>query len=617
MPESSPHHPTGPGPDPAPPARRRPHRRRGSIAALVTGALTLAGGASVLALTGTANAAGGALTANWYESAPYYYVLDSAAPDPGQVISATGEKAYELAFLLAPSGGGCTPTWDGTDPVSSDTQVSALISEIRADGGDVSASAGGATGNKLGQECGTPAATAAAYQSVITKYGLHAIDFDIEEPEIESSSSVANELGAAQILQANNPGLFVSITMPTATSGANYFGQLLLNESKSLGFVPDDYSLMPFDNGFSGGAASQQTALTDFNAQLVSTFGWTSAQAWNHEGFSGMNGRSDTGEYFYQADFASMLTFAEQHNMSRYTFWSLNRDQQCSPPDNGGKTSGDCSSVTQNAYDFTKYDDQFAQWAPTTLPVAPPPPNAGACASAWNATTVYVGGNEASYNGHNWTAQYWTEGNTPGSAGGPWTDDGPCGGGGATTPPTTTPPTTTPPTTTPPTTTPPTTKPPTTAPPTTKPPTTAPPTTTAPTTAPPSGNPVANGGFETGALSPWTCTGTAAVVTTPVHSGGHALEGTPSGSADAQCSETVTVLANHTYTLTGWVDGSYVYLGVSGTGTTDTSVWTPGTSGYQSLSDSFTTGASTTSVTVYVHGWYGQPAYYADDIAVN
>ncbi|HEV2637567.1 MAG TPA: carbohydrate binding domain-containing protein [Actinocrinis sp.] len=126
-----------------------------------------------------------------------------------------------------------------------------------------------------------------------------------------------------------------------------------------------------------------------------------------------------------------------------------------------------------------------------------------------------------------------------------------------------------------------------------------------------------NGGFESGALSPWTCTGTAAVVGTPVHPGSHALEGTPSSTADAQCSETVTVLPSHTYTLTGWVDGIYVYLGVSGTGTTDTSSWTPGTTGYQSLGDSFTTGASTSSVTVYVHGWYGQPAYYADDIAVN
>ena len=176
-------------------------------------------------------------------------------------------------------------------------------------------SAGGYNGTKLGQVCGSASATAAAYQQVITTYGLHAIDFDLEEPEIENSSAIANELGAAQILQRNNSGLFISITMPSTTTGANYFGGQLLDEAKSLGFTPDDYTIMPFDGGFSGGS-SQVTALQDFNAQLMSTFGWTSAQAYAHEGFSGMNGRTDTGEYFYQSDFQTVLTFAQSGGLS-------------------------------------------------------------------------------------------------------------------------------------------------------------------------------------------------------------------------------------------------------------------------------------------------------------
>jgi chitinase len=183
-----------------------------------------------------------------------------------------------------------------------------------------------------------------------------------------------------------------------------------------------------------------------------------------------------------------------------------------------------------------------------------------------------------------------------------------------TTPPTTTPPTTTPPTTTPPTTTPPTTKPPTTPPPTTTPPTTTPPTTVPPTTPPPAGNAVVNGGFETGALSPWTCSTLDSVVSSPVHSGSHALLGAASNSDDAQCSQVITVLPNTTYTLSGWVNGAYVFLGVSGAVSTDT--WTPGTSGsYAELTIPFTTGASTTSVTVYVHGWYGEGSFNADDIS--
>ncbi|WP_406101703.1 chitinase [Streptomyces sp. NBC_01003] len=125
-----------------------------------------------------------------------------------------------------------------------------------------------------------------------------------------------------------------------------------------------------------------------------------------------------------------------------------------------------------------------------------------------------------------------------------------------------------------------------------------------------------NAGFESD-LSNWTCSaGTGSVVGSPVHSGARALKGTPTAQDTAQCSQAVAVKPNSTYTLSSWVQGSYVYLGASGTGTTDVSTWTPGSSGWQQLSTTFTTGANTTSVTVYTHGWYGQSAYYADDVSV-
>ena len=286
-------------------------------------------------------------------------------------MSATGQKAFDMAFILA-NGGSCSPSWDGTDPVSSDTQVSSVINQVRSDGGDVIVSAGGYNGTKLGQVCSSAAATAAAYQQVITTYGLHAFDFDLEEPEIENSTAIAYELGAAQILQSEDPGLFISITMPSTTTGANYFGQLLLNEAKSLGFTPNDYTIMPFDGGFSGGS-SQVTALQDFHSQLVSTFGWSSAQAYAHEGFSGMNGRTDSAEYFYQSDFQTVLNFAEGNGLGRYTFWSVNRDRECNPPSNNGSLSSECSSVTQNPWDFTAYTVAFAKNTSVTSSPTPTP----------------------------------------------------------------------------------------------------------------------------------------------------------------------------------------------------------------------------------------------------
>jgi chitinase len=429
-----------------PPPASRPRRKKG-FAALGAGLLAAAGaagvtavalpgaGASATAHTTVREAAAqvSALSANWYEGAPYYSVLDSGAPDLGTVMSATGAKAFDLGFILA--GNGCTPAWNGTDPVSSDTQVASVINEVRSDGGDVIASMGGYNGTKLGAVCGSASATAAAYQQVISTYGLHAFDFDLEEPEIENTSAIANELGAAQILQASNPGLFVSVTIPATPTGANWFGQQLIAEAKSLNFIPDDFTIMPFDGGFSG-ASSQIAALQGFNSQLMSAYGWTSAQAYQHEGFSGMNGRTDSAEYFYQSDFQSVLSFAESNGMSRFTFWSVGRDRQCNPPDNNGALSAECSSVPQNSWDFTSYAVAFSKNTSETPPTSPPPTSppptggggggTGSCPAAWVSNQSYSNGATVSYNGHQWTANQWNYDEVPGGSSGAWTDNGAC-----------------------------------------------------------------------------------------------------------------------------------------------------------------------------------------------
>jgi len=397
------------------------------------------GGAAVAAFTLGSPAEGAALTSNWYGSAPYVMPLDNNPPDLASVMAASGQKAFELAFILAPNAGGCTPTWGGTAPVSSDTAVAAVINTVRGAGGDVSASVGGFGGTKLGQTCATPAATAAAYQQVISKYSLKALDLDLEEPEYENTTAVTNEIGAAKILQQNNPGLYVSITVPGTTSGTGFFGQNVLNTAKTAGFTPANYAIMPFDGGFNG-SASQISALEAFHGLLVNTFGWGSATAYQHEGVSQMNGRSDSGEMFTQTDFQNVLNYATSKGLSRYTFWAVNRDRQCTPPDNNGTTSGTCSSVTQGAWDFTKFTTQFAGATPPTTPPTVPPTTTppGTCtASAWVSATAYVGGSVVSEGGHQYTSKWWTQGEDPATHHGTddvWIDNGPCSGGPTSTP---------------------------------------------------------------------------------------------------------------------------------------------------------------------------------------
>lgn len=122
-------------------------------------------------------------------------------------------------------------------------------------------------------------------------------------------------------------------------------------------------------------------------------------------------------------------------------------------------------------------------------------------------------------------------------------------------------------------------------------------------------NLVTNAGFESGTLSGWSCPA-GGVTTSAPHSGAYALEATPSGSDIARCSQSIAVQPNTAYTLSAWVKGSNVYLGVDG----GPSTWTT-SSGWSQLTVPFTSTSS--SVTIYVHSWYALPAYQVDDVVLD
>ncbi len=113
-------------------------------------------------------------------------------------------------------------------------------------------------------------------------------------------------------------------------------------------------------------------------------------------------------------------------------------------------------------------------------------------------------------------------------------------------------------------------------------------------------NLLTNPGFESGTLTGWTCSA-GSVVTSPVHSGSRALAGAASASDNATCTQKVAVKPSTAYTLSAWVRGSYVFVGVTG----GASTWTPSAASYTQLTVAFTTGAGQTSAEVFLHGWYG------------
>ncbi|NIM16060.1 MAG: PKD domain-containing protein [Candidatus Aminicenantes bacterium] len=112
---------------------------------------------------------------------------------------------------------------------------------------------------------------------------------------------------------------------------------------------------------------------------------------------------------------------------------------------------------------------------------------------------------------------------------------------------------------------------------------------------------ITNPGFETGTTSGWTDTGSVSIISDS-HSGSYAVSLDGAGS---RVEQVITGLcANTTYTVSAWgiaKSQAGLYLGVSNYGGADQTVQFTDFKNYVQESITFTTGASNTSVTIYLN----------------
>jgi chitinase len=307
--------------------------------------------ASVCALAAFSPALAVGATQPVEQAAPYEYLGWGEPQPPASVMAASGVHDLTLAFIL--SHGRCNPEWDGERALLGGSDQAAIES-IRAAGGEVDASFGGWSGKKLGTSCKTPAALAAAYQKVIDAYALKAIDIDIEHGEFTNKKTRKRVIEALAIVQSENAGLEISVTFGTEEIGPEPDGISLIDDAAAIGFQPDAWTIMPFDFGrplTDMGHASIR-ALEGLERDLLAAYGISPAVAYQHAGISSMNGDTDeSDETVSVEDFETMLAFAQQKHLARFTFWAVNRDRQCAGAENAGE---DCSGLGQQPYAFSE-----------------------------------------------------------------------------------------------------------------------------------------------------------------------------------------------------------------------------------------------------------------------
>lgn len=220
-------------------------------------------------------------------------------------------------------------------------------------------SVGGWSGNKLGEKCTSSSALAGAYQKVISAYHLKALDIDIEATEFSNATVRQRVVGALKIVKTNNPGLVTYVTMGTTPNGPDANGKDLIKKGAAAGLANDGWTIMPFDFGSHSGSmgAATVSALEGLKAAVKSAYGYSDDAAYRHTGVSSMNGKTDEAdEAVSTGDFQTILGYARQHHLARFTFWAVNRDRQCS----SGGAGDSCGGVGQSPYAFTKIVAQYA-----------------------------------------------------------------------------------------------------------------------------------------------------------------------------------------------------------------------------------------------------------------
>ncbi|MGW2742074.1 cellulose binding domain-containing protein [Streptomyces sp. NPDC001450] len=286
--------------------------------------------------------------------APYVDTSLYPAFDLLAAADATGVKNFNLAFIT--DGGGCTPKWGGVTDVTSDG-VAAQIGSLRAKGGDVRVSFGGASGSELATTCSSADALAAAYGKVVDAFKLTKVDFDVEGGALPNTAANTRRAQAIAKLQAQHPGLDVSYTLPVMPEGLTQDGVNLLSNAKSNGVKIDTVNIMAMDYGpsYSGdmGTYAEQAA-TATQAQVKSVLGLSDSAAWKAVAVTPMIGVNDVSSEVFKVDDATQLVnFAKSKGLGGLSMWSATRDKQC---DGGTKPTADatCSSITQDKFAFSK-----------------------------------------------------------------------------------------------------------------------------------------------------------------------------------------------------------------------------------------------------------------------
>ncbi len=334
--------------------------------------------ASVLILAGAvpaaASASRGAGVAQVY--APYF---EAYLPGSVSVVAGNAGAHYvTLAFAQAAGkkpGQACLLTWNGgrNHPISKGGYL-AGINALKARGGDAIVSFGGFSadngGTEIADACHSVKAIAAAYEQVVTEYGIHRLDMDIEANSLTNKGGINRRDQAIALLRswARKRGipLWIQFTLGVEPSGFDAPTLAILRNAIKNGATVNSINLMVFDyylgtekKPLDMGALGIESA-NSVHQQLLKVYPHlTGRQIWHKLGFTMLPGIDDyprKTEVTHLPDAQLMLRFAKARGMDFVSIWALQRDNGGCP---GAIDSNLCSGIKQPQWAFSHLLEHF------------------------------------------------------------------------------------------------------------------------------------------------------------------------------------------------------------------------------------------------------------------
>lgn len=347
-----------------------------------------------------------------------------------------------LAFVVGKTGESCTPTW-GTyysmDEASQKLDLDRRIARYRQVGGKVAISFGGVLNSELGLSCKDEDELYDAYKSVISRYEVETLDFDLEGESLKDKESITRRAKVLAKLQKDfendDKKIAVWLTLPVTSTGLTPEGTEAVSLTLKEGVNLAGLNVMTMNYGDSKGKnesmfEASKRALTETHRQLgillrQAGINLSDATLWLKIGATPMIGQNDiVNEIFTLDDAKNLNQFAVENGMVRMSMWSLNRDIIC-----GGNyvnltvVSDSCSGMKQDKLGFSQvlaagFDGDIVSNSNRVVEE-----NSDATQKAddpatspyqiWSERGTYLQGTKVVWHGNVYEAKWWTRGDLP------------------------------------------------------------------------------------------------------------------------------------------------------------------------------------------------------------